>query len=321
MTAAHLTGSGRTTTATVTGEPETPVEIAPDRPFWARVARTWRLGPTFLRITFVLDAGADFGGHGFDQRINVILPRHAGDGFEAFPRGRDWYGAWRKMPVGSRNPIRTYTVRALRPDTRELDIDFVLHGDGGPACRWARSARPGDLLLIIGPDARHRGPVGDVAWCPPESPDRLLIAGDETAVPAISAIVESLTAQIPAQVVLEVPDPNDVLDLTVASGAAVTWLPRGHRAPPGHLLVPAVKNLVRDNLVHDLATAHPVIARDDGADELWEVPDRDAVTRDGFYAWLAGEAGMVTQLRRHLVQQVGIDRGAVAFMGYWRLGR
>ncbi|MFC7388129.1 SIP domain-containing protein, partial [Sphaerisporangium rhizosphaerae] len=56
-------------------------------------------------------------------------------------------------------------------------------------------------------------------------------------------------------------------------------------------------------------------------DDLWEVPDPGTAVQGGFYAWLAGEAGVVTGLRRHLVGELGVDRRTVAFMGYWRHGR
>ena len=54
-------------------------------------------------------------------------------------------------------------------------------------------------------------------------------------------------------------------------------------------------------------------------DILWEVPTPAAPVP--LYAWLAGEAGVIRTLRRHLVAERGLDRRAVAFMGYWRLGR
>jgi NADPH-dependent ferric siderophore reductase len=52
---------------------------------------------------------------------------------------------------------------------------------------------------------------------------------------------------------------------------------------------------------------------------LWEVPEESPF--GPLYAWLAGEAAVIRTLRRHLVAERGMDRRAVAFMGYWRLGR
>jgi hypothetical protein len=68
-----------------------------------------------------------------------------------------------------------------------------------------------------------------------------------------------------------------------------------------------------------LPAATPVADPDD--DIVWEVPDGAARPERGAYAWLAGEAGVITTLRRQMINEYGWDRRAVAFMGYWRLGR
>ncbi|WP_214411664.1 siderophore-interacting protein [Sphaerisporangium fuscum] len=308
---------GRPGTQDADGEP-----VPAYRAFHVRVARVASLGPSFARVTFT---GPDlhlFADNGLDQRIKLVLPLPGGHSF--FPEGDDWYRRWRELPAHRRNPIRTYTVRAVRQDRRELDVDFVLHGVEGPASRWALSARPGDPLVVVGPDVRHRGDAGGREWAPPAGASRLLIAGDECAAPAVCAIAESLPDGVRAQVLLEVPDPGDVRPVRVAPGVRVTWLPRrgsGTGTPAhGDLLTAAVHEAVRD-----LAPgAVPAAVEDVDVDTaiLWEVPQASAArARDGFYAWLAGEAGVVKRLRRHLVGELGVDRSAVAFMGYWRLGR
>lgn len=294
------------------------VEIQPYATFHVEVARTERLGPNFLRITFTGDALDHFADNGADQRIKLVVPL-PGTGLADFPDGPDWYGRWRALPDERRNPLRTYTVRAVRQDLRELDVDFVLHGDGGPASRWANAARPGAPAAVVGPDARHPGPHGGREWTPPSNASRLLLAGDETAVPAICAIAESLTGDVPATILLEVPESGDVLDVPARPGVDVAWLPRDGAAH-GEKLVAAVREATA-KLAHAPAPA----ALDDidvDRDLLWEVPEPAAAAAcDGLYAWLAGEAAVVKTLRRHLVQEIGVDRRAVAFMGYWRLGR
>ena len=175
------------------------------RPFAVQVARLQRLSPSFLRVTFT---GADLdecAPNGWDQRIKVLLPID-GRGHGDCPTGADWYGEWRALPEERRNPIRTYTVRASRPDLREMDVDFVLHGATGPASAWAERAAVGDEVALSRPNARFPGPTGGFEWHPPADASCLLVAGDETAVPAICAIVESLPAGQPARVLLEVPD-------------------------------------------------------------------------------------------------------------------
>ncbi|MFP5370136.1 MAG: siderophore-interacting protein, partial [Actinomycetes bacterium] len=158
------------------------------RPFAAAVVRVRRLGPSFLRITFTGPAFADLAPNGWDQRIKVLLPV-AGRGLQDCPVGDDWYAEWRALPEARRNPMRTYTVRAARPDLREIDVDFVLHGATGPASAWAERTTAGDEVVLVGPNARFPGPTGGFEWRPPPAATRLLLAGDETAVPAICSIV------------------------------------------------------------------------------------------------------------------------------------
>ena len=78
----------------------------------------------------------------------------------------------------------------------ELDIDFVLHlhGGSGPAAEWAAAAQPGDPLLLVGPCARWGDCLG-IEFAPGAA-ERLLLVGDETAVPAIAAILETLPAHV-----------------------------------------------------------------------------------------------------------------------------
>ncbi|MET8389147.1 siderophore-interacting protein [Streptosporangium canum] len=307
---------GSTMTAVSEQTVERVEEIPAYRAFPVRVLRTLRLSPSFVRVTFGGEELSGFADNGFDQRIKLALPLPGG-GFASISDGAGWYQRWRALPVELRNPIRTYTVRAVRPRQRELDIDFVLHGDASPASRWATYAAPGHRAVVIGPNAAHPGPTGGQEWAPPAGATRLLLAGDETAVPAIAAIAESLSGDVRARILLEVPQGADVLPLDVRPGVEVTWLPR-EGARHGELLVPAVREAVGEITVRgDVVDLLEDVDVD--TEILWEVPP--ASGRDGLYAWLAGEAGMVKLLRRHLVQEAGIDRSSVAFMGYWRLGR
>ncbi|MDP9867801.1 MULTISPECIES: siderophore-interacting protein [Streptosporangium] len=292
-------------------------EILPYCAFHVRVLRTLRLSPSFLRVTFAGEELSAFADNGFDQRIKLILPLPDG-GFTPLGDGADWYQRWRALPPELRNPIRTYTVRAVRPRRCELDVDFVLHGDAGPASRWATHAAPGHRAVVVGPNAACPGPTGGQEWAPPAGATRLLLAGDETAAPAIAAIAESLSGDVRATVLLEVPERADALPLDVRPGVEVTWLPR-EGARHGELLVPAVREAVAGITPAGGEAADPLEDVDVDAEILWEIPQPSG--RDGLYAWLAGEAGVVKLLRRHLVQEAGVDRSSVAFMGYWRLGR
>lgn len=290
----------------------------PYRTYRTAVTRLEQLSPHFLRVTLTGSDLVHFGTAGLDQRIKLVLPLPDGSftdvgQFDETVDMMQWYRRWRELPDETRNPIRTYTIRAVRPQAREIDVDFVLHGTEGPASAWASTAAPGAPLVVIGPDSRA-DETGGREWNPGEA-GSVLIAGDETAVPAICAIVESLPAHATGSVYIEVPTEADALPLTSPAGVAVTWLSRGSTAH-GLRLSAAVHawgeaQVRADDPADDLADLH-----DD--EVLWEVPES---ATGSCYAWLAGEAGTITALRRHLVRDLGIDRRSVAFMGYWRRGR
>ncbi|WP_330440973.1 siderophore-interacting protein [Micromonospora sp. NBC_00821] len=290
--------------------------IAPWRVFTVTVRAVRRLSPSFTRVTFT---GADldrFADNGYDQRIKLAMPL-PGQDRATLPDGADWYATWRALPEHLRNPIRTYTVRAVRPHLAEVDVDLVLHGDSGPATRWARRASVGDEIALVGPDAGFDGNHGGVEFRQ-STGGTLLLAGDETAVPAISSICERLPLDARGTVVLEVPDAADVLPLLAPPGVEVRWLARGADGY-GSRLVPAVVAAAGELLAPGVSeAAQPVSDVDVDTEILWEVPEQ--VASAPLYAWLAGEAGVIRNLRRHLVAERGLDRRAVAFMGYWRLG-
>ncbi|MFC9917710.1 siderophore-interacting protein [Agromyces binzhouensis] len=301
------------------------------RGFRANVARVRRLTPHFTRVTFAGEELAEFGTAGLDQRVKVVLP--LGDsGFAHFPDGEDWYSAWRELPAGQRNPFRTYTIRAVRPEDREVDVDFVAHGDTGPGSAWATHARPGDEIVLVGPDELSTGRTVGIDWRP-GAVDTVLLAGDETAAPAICAILESLPADAEGAAIIEVPSADDELEVAAPVGVEVRWLARAEAQTHGERLVPAVRDWVartcwlRD--CSDPASAAAESARRtpaaleaaaDADGVLWDVPEGTSLDGD-CYAWLAGEASVITALRRFLVREAGLDRRQVAFMGYWRRGR
>ncbi|MGI5270944.1 siderophore-interacting protein [Nonomuraea sp. CA-218870] len=289
--------------------------IEPFRMFGVRVGRLDRLSPSFLRVTFTGDDLRHFADNGFDQRVKLILPVPS-HGLSRLPQGSDWYGQWRAMPDQDRNPMRTYTVRRARPEARELEVDIVLHGDAGPMSRWACAAEVGDELVIIGPDGRYEGPPSGLEFRPPQGTGAVLIAGDETAAPAICSILERLPAGTTGEAFVEVATRGDFLPSETGSAVKVTWLARDG-APHGAHLVPAVREAAL-RLLPPLPAPEDFQDVDVDAAELWEVPEAPS---GPLYAWLAGEAAVIRKLRRHLVAERGMDRRAVAFMGYWRLGR
>lgn len=333
--------------------------------FDLRVTALRQLSPNFLRVTFGGYALRNFGVHGstLDLRVKLMIPSVSEDG-DALPppafrtEQPGWYQEWLAMDPATRGFMRTYTVRQERLDAvyPEIDVDFVLHfdaaGHGGPAANWARHARPGDAITMIGPNLRAAHSItaetyAGIEWRPGLA-QRVLLAGDETAVPAIGAILEALPAHLSGHAILEVPDTADFQELTSAADIQITWLARGEAAgrprPHGELLQEAVRAAVtmpgwvgpgpwEHAIPREHAGPEPEEVNVD-RDILWETPARmDTAARAAgknpdkpagalpFYAWIAGEAGVVKAVRRYLVRDVGIDRKQVAFMGYWRKGK
>ncbi|MET7329443.1 siderophore-interacting protein [Nonomuraea sp. NPDC005650] len=285
--------------------------------FDVRVARLERLSPSFLRVTFTGDDLGLFADNGYDQRIKLILPL-ADHGLAHLPYGPDWFPRWRALEDGKRNPIRTYTARLVRPDEREVDVDVVMHpGGDGPVAQWAEAVRPDDVAVLFGGDARHPEPHGNVVFQPPDGTTTVLIAGDETAVPAICSILERLPDGFAGTALMEVPCEQDFLDIHTASQVKIEWLAR-NGAGRGALLEPALRSAA-GRLLPPLPVPDTFDDVDVDVDELWEVPEEGS--KEPLYAWLAGEAAVIRNLRRYLVAERGMDRRAVAFMGYWRQGR
>lgn len=311
-------------TVTETAEATATVpDVQPWRLFGVQVRAVRRLSPSYVRITFTgpdLDRFAD---PGLDQRIKLVLPAEGRDGFDGVPMDRGWAGLY-ELPDEVRPRIRTYTTRALRPDVRELDVDLVLHGDGGPASRFAGSAAPGDVVAFLGPNADFDGDPGGLEFRCPESVPVLLV-GDETALPAIARILEELPVDATGEAVVEVPTAGDRLDLRRPEGVRLTWLPRDEAGldphePAGSLLQAAVVDALARTWPTLIGAAHTGEDVPETDEELpWDVPQ--AVVGEDLYAWMAGESGAITRLRRYLVRDLGIDRTKIAFMGYWKHGR
>jgi NADPH-dependent ferric siderophore reductase len=289
-----------------------------------------RISSSFVRVELGGAALADFGVDGplYDQRIKLVFPNDAGVLPSFAGAEESWFTTWSEIPAGQRGHIRTYTVRDVLgagADTR-LVVDFVLHlepGETGPASSWAAGAGIGDRLIIVAP--RRGEPFGGIEFSPPDDA-KLLLVGDETAVPAVSRILEDLPDGTAGVAVLEVPSSGDVLDIRCPVGMEVVWIPR-NGSPLGARLHEAVVARLGGPV------RAPLGEPEDVDPDLWETPtysssgeSLDVVDEaeepglDGWCAWIAGEAGVVTGLRRQLVKELGMDRRRVAFMGYWRRG-
>jgi NADPH-dependent ferric siderophore reductase len=193
------------------------------------------------------------------------------------------------LPAVKKPVVRTITVRRADPVAGELVVDIAVHGDHGTAGPWAATAQPGQPMYLMGPSG---------AYAPDPSADWHLLAGDETALPAISVALESLPANAIARVFIEIAEPEDEIPLTAPEGAQINWLYRGGRAD----LVGADRAGDNAPLVEAVTTA------------FW-LPGQ-------VHAFVHGEAQAVMHnLRPYIRKERGVDAKWASISGYWRRGR
>jgi NADPH-dependent ferric siderophore reductase len=239
------------------------------------VLRTERIAPHMIRVIVGGDGLRDFATSGLtDHYVKLVFP-HEG---VAYPQPFNIQQVRATMPRELWPRLRTYTVRAWDPDALELTLDFVHHGDEGLAGPWAANARPGDELFMLGPGG---------GYAPDPGADWHLLAGDESALPAIAASLEALPEGARAYAFIEVAGPEEEIKLVSPGETDVRWLFRGDR-PVGEALVEAVR--------------------------AFDFPAGDV------QAFVHGEAGFVKELRRLLRVGHGIPMDRLSISGYWRAG-
>ena len=202
------------------------------------------LTPHFRRITLKDESLSDFVSASFDDHVKVFV----GDA------------------------RRDYTPRSFDNAARELVLEFALHGEG-PVAEWAGQAAPGATLDIGGPKGSLIIPI-DYDWH--------LLAGDETAFPAVARRLEQLPAGARALVVLKAEDAADQRTFATAANVDITWVSTDEQ------LLAAVRAL--------------------------------ALPAGEGYAWCAGEAACMAALRRELVEVKGHPREAIRAAAYWKRG-
>ncbi len=175
---------------------------------------------------------------------------------------------------------RAYTVRRWDPAHAVMDIEFALHGDHGPASRWAAGARPGEIVEVAGPRRGH---------CINTDARNYILIGDATALPAIASILEHLPAGMRAQAFVEVVDEAEHQPFATKAALDTVWLHAGCEVPgtTGRL-------------------------------EL-EIQAADLAAQD-CQVWLAGESFMVRWVRTHLAVDRGIPERAIDAKAYWKVG-
>lgn len=242
---------------------------------FARVTRVESITPRLRRVTFASDQAAEFVTPYPDQFATLLFPLPHQDAPVIEP-GFTWE-EYQAMPEDVRPVVRNYTVRGCRPESGEIDVDFVLHGEGFGST-WAEHAQPGQIAGLWGPRVGYN-PAPDVMW--------QLLVGDETAVPAIAAILEALPAGVSAHVIIEVADALDEIPLTSAATFEVAWLHRGDtpRGPDGPLLAAVEQITIPETLV---------------------------------YGWGGGEIDTIQAYGRLLRRKHKLKTSQISAIGYWR---
>ena len=234
----------------------------------ATVKRVVHLTPRMVRVTFTSPELAEFAWNGPAAHIKLIFAHTTPVADSATPAAE-----------ASRPAMRTYTPRRFDRDACELDVDFMLHGEG-PASSWAAQATVGQTLTVAGPGRNY---VVDT------TADWFLLAGDDTAIPAISTILESLPPAASAMVFLEVEDRDDEVEIPAHPHATITWLHRGSDAThAGGPLEASLRN-------------YPF---PEGSGRIY----------------VACESGAMRRIRTLLLTDKTINREHVVTRGYWKLG-
>ncbi|MCX5008726.1 siderophore-interacting protein [Streptomyces sp. NBC_00638] len=245
-----------------------------------------QISPHFMSVTLGGDDVRHLERSGYDQSGRLFFADPDDD--DVFlPSSERWILQLTLQGSKRRPRVRTYTIRRFRPESLAFDIEISLRESDGsqrpaaPGTRWARAIEPGTKVAFLD-EGYSYAPAPGAAW--------QLLVGDESALPAVLAILEG-SAALPAEVFLEVPAREDIReDVAVPPGTTIQWLPRRDScAKPGVLALQAVRQA--------------------------QLPDGRC------YAWTAGESSLATGIRRHLVDERQIPKSDISFRGYFSHGR
>ncbi|MBX2952596.1 MAG: siderophore-interacting protein [Leadbetterella sp.] len=241
-----------------------------------RLKRKEYLTPHLIRVTLEGDAVAEYKDCTPGNNNKIFIPP-AGVKEVHFPEYNEELEIWLHPEPHLVPAVRTYTHRAIDLEKGEMVIDFVHHGENGPASRWAIQAQPGDELgVAMKAVTKELYPrVG-----------QYLLAGDATALPVLSCILESLPATAGGVCVIEVQGPEDELSLETRADIRFLWLHNPH-PEEGSALAATVRGL-----------------------ELAE---------SGRFAYIAAEYRTVKALREHL-REAGWAKEEFYAFSYWKAG-
>ncbi|RPF20554.1 siderophore-interacting protein [Myceligenerans xiligouense] len=263
----------------------------------AQVVGTKRVSPHMMRVTLGGEGIGRLTLQGYDQWFRLFMPRPGQENLKLPTTSSSWwYAQYLATPRSKRPYVRNYTVRAARGDLAEIDVDFVVHedadGSSGPGAGFATGCRTGEQVGLL-----DQG----VGYNPRHDHDWVLLVADESGLPAVAGICESLPAGMRGLAIVEVPTAADKQDFQAPPGIEVRWV-------------------VRDGSPRTTSDAGTGPDGVPGAAALEAV--RAADLPDGVgYAFAVGESALATGTRRHLVNDRGMPRTHVDFVGYWKHGR
>ena len=330
-----------------------PVVVTGVRQLTEHYVRISLAGPSLHHAAEEISEGT---GDVVDAYIKLFIPPAGSSQPTDIVLEDNWRAQWFAQPTDERGWMRTYTVRNSRlipadaispPATQfrpaadadlsvldreypsdivpEIDIDFVLHADSaremGPGATWANQAQVGDSISFLAP---MRGNNLWSSWNPGKA-SKILVLADETAVPAALSIVRTLDRNTRADILLEVPGEGDIMTPEIADIAdaatafphvTVRWLPRGCNGASS-VRGEELYRMLREILDVKLNIQYRVIEQVTDEEIVWGLADEDS----DYYVFIAGESAVIKTLRRICVNDAGLDKGNISFMGYWKRGR
>ena len=176
------------------------------------VKQVKRLTPNMLRVTLQCPSitGVDESCNGAHCKLLLPQADMSADTFKKIISIRP-----SELDMEQRPIRRTYTVRYFRPETKEMDIDFVNHGDDGPASSWARDAKPGSFLGLLGP-ASPKIKEFYADW--------YLVAADMSALPVAGATIEAMPKNAKGLAIFEITDEADKQKILAPPGIEMHWV-------------------------------------------------------------------------------------------------
>ncbi len=245
----------------------------------ADVTTVQQLTPGMIRVTLAGEGLTGWKSTGVgDEYVRTFFP--PGEDRTEVPLPIPTEKGWEWPEGETSSPMRNYTIRAHRPETGEVDIDFVVH-DGGVAAAWALEAAPGERIGINTPAGLYEAP-DDLKW-------QLLVA-DQTGLPAALRLAETAPTGVRTRVVLEVPDAEHEQPCGDPN-AEIRWVHGGNGHGPSRL-----DEIVRASLSE--------LTGDEG-----ELP--------GGYVWVAGETKVLRAVRKHLRHELKLPSTPYKVVGYW----